>query len=92
MSQPPDGRPPHPVAELARGVETSPGENMAFRTLRLRKLFDEALSIAERAVALNPRDPASLEQMATRQQVETEASPAGRGPTPGGPGPVRGNT
>lgn len=31
------------LEKLARGVETSPGENVAFRTLRLKKLFEEAL-------------------------------------------------
>lgn len=31
------------LEELARAVETSPGENMAFRTLRLKKVFEGAL-------------------------------------------------
>jgi hypothetical protein len=31
------------LEELARAVETSPGENVAFRTLRLKKVFEEAL-------------------------------------------------
>jgi hypothetical protein len=58
-------------------------ESRAFEALRSgggahTKLFDDALTIAERAVALNGRDPASLEQMAFLLFFRTEFAPPDR--------------
>jgi hypothetical protein len=52
------------LEELARGVETSPGENMAFRTLRLRKLFDEALEPEVRFSATELDDTTGRKELA----------------------------
>lgn len=49
---------------LARAVETSPGENMAFRTLRLKKLFEEVLEPQVRFSAAELDDTTGRQQLA----------------------------
>lgn len=52
------------LEELARAVETSPGENVAFRTLRLQKLFEEALEPQVRFSAAELDDTTGRQELA----------------------------